>query len=80
MPPFFGASITYHDEETTVAGSEGDERRGKREVVPSVIGLSGNKVRSPAMLPIDAGKLGSEMFVGLDLKPKKSIPILSNQE
>lgn len=81
MPSFIGATTTTpQEEETTVAGSEGDEREGRREVIPSVIGLSGNMVKNPAMLPIDGGKQGSEEVVVLDLKSKKSVPNMSNQE
>ena len=32
------------------------------------------------MLPIDGGKQGSEEVVVLDLKSKKSVPNMSNQE
>jgi hypothetical protein len=80
LPPSVGASTTPHEEETTLAGSEGDEREGRREAIPSVIGLSGNMVKNPAMLPIEGGKLESEEVVVLDLKPKKSVPKESNQE
>jgi len=54
--PFVGPTTATHEEETTVAGSEGDEREGRREAIPSVIGLSGNMVKNPAMLPMDGGK------------------------
>jgi hypothetical protein len=56
LPPSVGASTTPHEEEATVVESEGDERKGRREAKPSVIGLSGNMVKNPVMLPIDAGK------------------------
>ena len=49
LQPIFAGPTTTHDEETTVVSSEGDEREGKREVMPSVIGLSGNMVKNPAM-------------------------------
>jgi hypothetical protein len=80
QPPNAGAT-TSHDEETAVICSEGDEREGKREMMSSVIGLSGNMVKNAAMLPIDGGRKGSqEGVVVLDLKPKKAVPCVSNQE
>jgi hypothetical protein len=81
LPPSVGATtITPHEEETTVAGSEGDEREGRREAIPSVIGLSGNMVKNPAMLLIEGGKQASEEVLVLDLKPKKTLPKEGNQE
>jgi hypothetical protein len=80
LPPSVGATTTPHEEETTVAGSEGDDREGRREAIPSVIGLSGNMVKNPAILPIEGGKQGAEEVVMLDLKPTKSVLKESNQE
>jgi hypothetical protein len=56
LQPLITGPTSSHDEETTVVSSEGDEREGKRAVMPSVIGLSGNMVKNPAMLSIDGGK------------------------
>jgi hypothetical protein len=81
LQPPNAEATTFHDEETTVVCSEKDEQEGKREVMSSVIGLSGNMVKNSAMLPIDGGKKGSqEGVVVLDLKPKKAVPCASNQE
>ena len=56
LQPNIAGATTSHDEETTVVSSEGNEREGKREVMPSIIGLSGNMVKNSAMLSIDGGK------------------------